>query len=201
MVVTQIFLHWSPDPHVQTLRRCWMMCEFIWHLALSWHLGSLECLPAGPYQSPQRGDGRTPARISCVALIPDKPTRRTTTPGEAPHLSMGSSSQAKVLTSPHSIWKTNKTSWKLWMDQTKLSRMCVLELHLPCCPRSQSQKPQWCLRNLTCSMGCRSGTIELINKHLKSCLFLIIFKAISTKQGLEIKSVMGKVYMFPKLIS
>lgn len=71
----------------------------------------------------------------------------------------------------------------------------------PCCPRSQSQKPQWCLRNLTCSMGCRLGTIELINKHLKSCLFLIIFKAISTKQGLEIKSVMGKVYMFPKLIS
>lgn len=119
MVVTQIFLHWSPDPHVQTLRRCWMMCEFIWHLALSWHLGSLECLPAGPYQSPQRRDGRTPARISCVALIPDKPTRRTRTPGEAPHLSMGSSSQAKVLTSPHSIWKTNKTSWKLWMDQTK----------------------------------------------------------------------------------
>lgn len=56
-------------------------------------------------------------------------------------------------------------------------------------------------RNLTCSMGCRLGTIELINKHLKSCLFLIIFKAISTKQGLEIKSVMGKVYMFPELIS
>lgn len=119
MVVTQIFLHWSPDPHIQTLRRCWMMCEFIWYLALSWHLGSLECLPAGPYQSPQRGDGRTPARISCVAFIADKPTRRTRTPGEAPPFSMGSSSQAKLLTSPHSIWKTNKISWELWMDQTK----------------------------------------------------------------------------------
>lgn len=126
----------------------------------------------------------------------------------------GRGPQGKLLTSPWAVHLKRKSSplhtqsgrqTKLhgsfeWTRQ-KLSRMCVLELHLPCCPRSQSQKPQRCLRNLTCSMGCRSGTIELINKHLKSCLFLIIFKAISTKQGLEIKSVMGKVYMFPKLIS
>lgn len=200
MVVTQIFLHWSPDPHVQTLRRCWMMCEFIWHLALSWHLGSLECLPAGPYQSPQRGDGRTPVRISCVALIPDKPTRRTRTPGEAPHLSMVHLKRKSSPLCTQSGRQTKPLGCFEWTRQSCPGCVSWSSTY-PAVPVPSHRNLNGVFRNLTCSMGCRLGTIELINKHLKSCLFLIIFKAISTKQGLEIKSVMGKVYMFPKLIS